>query len=100
MSRLAYVMPLYLGKLIHHTATLVPSLNAVLVYGGRASPSHPNPSCYLLRLDGEWAKVDLDPTSHMPDPRWRHAATLLEGTGKQDSDAIMVQLYSCRSNYM
>ena len=48
-----------LGHIIHHTLTILPS-GDVLLIGGRGSPLKPNPHLYLLQgVNWEWKKLQI-----------------------------------------
>ena len=71
---------------MHHSTTFIPSMNSVLLYGGRTSPAQANGLCYLLQCDSDSAQCHIEPvhidnTSEMPEPRWRHTATCIVNSG-------------------
>ncbi len=74
----------FVGKLMYQTATLIPSLDIILFYGGRGSPAKACGSCYSLQPSDTyalWKEVELDSASQVPEPRWRHTATLVSSRG-------------------
>ena len=70
---------------MHPTLTVLPSLDSVLLFGGRESPTTPLGSCLLLHCQdrkGVWSSVAVAPDSECPEPRWRHSATCLTLEGE------------------
>lgn len=70
---------------MHHTSVLLPN-GSLLFCGGRTSPAKPLQSFFQLGLEGDmavWSCVQLDPTSDLFEPRWRHTSTYIDcGNGK------------------
>ena len=70
---------------MHHTTVLLPD-GSLLLCGGRTSPAKPLTSFFQLRPEGDtavWSCVQLDPTSDLFEPRWRHTSTgIVCGNGK------------------
>lgn len=70
---------------MHHTSVLLPN-GSLLFCGGRTSPANPLQSFFQLGLEGDmavWSCVQLDPTSDLFEPRWRHTSTYIDcGNGK------------------
>lgn len=68
---------------MHHTATLLPD-NSIIVVGGRKSPTKPNDKFYRLVFSnhaGQWSKIDLDKSSDVFMPRWRHTSNTVDFKG-------------------
>lgn len=83
---------------MHHTATFLHFLNAVLIYGGRTSPAQANSVCFLLRLEGgsvECTQINADPHSDVPTARWRHTATMFVLKGACERIALCIVESMC-----
>ena len=73
------------GKLMFHSTTLLPSLNSVLLCGGRTSPKQGNSSIFMLNYEERrvlWTCTVPSLSSDVPEGRWRHTATPITCDGE------------------